>query len=185
MVALGVLAIALGLSIPSFSALRANNRMTAAANDIVTSLHAARSEAIMRQVTVTLCPTPDGDGPCADGGSLGAGWTVFVDRNDDGQISDDDVILQRHPGLDPGLQAGLTTAPAGSPGYVAFAGSGALGTTNLSQPLTDIQLCDQRGDIDTGGGIAAGRWIQLHRTGRPELQRTRDALQNRSVLGGC
>ena len=185
MVTLAVLALALGLSIPSFTALRANNRMTTAANDIVTSLHAARSEAIMRQVTVTMCPTPAGDGACVDGGSVGAGWTVFVDRNGDGQISPDDVVLQRHPGLEPELRAGLTTAPANSPGYVAFAGSGALGTDTLSRPLTDLQLCDARGDVDTGGGIAAGRWIQIHRTGRPELQRTRDDLQKRSVLGGC
>ena len=181
MVVLGVVAIALGVGVPVFNTLAANNRMSGATNDLITSLHAARSEALKRQVTVTLCPTPDGAGACVAGGNLGSGWTVFVDRNADGAISGDDVILQRHAALDGNLANGVTSTPAD----LMFTDAGTLA---LDAPLTDfhIQLCDYRGDADTGAGIAAGRWIQISQLGRQQLVRTRVDLQSdRNPLGGC
>ena len=185
MFVLAIVAIALGIGVPAYTTMAANSRMTAATNDLVTDLHAARSEAIKRQVTVTFCPTADGSGPCLDDGSPASGWTVFVDRNGDAAIGADDVVLQRHAALPAQLRGGLSINPPGAGGYIIFNGSGAVGTTALPDSLTDIQLCDGRGDIDTGGGIAAGRWIQVLPTGRIALQRDRDILQGRSPLGGC
>jgi len=181
MFVLAVVAIALGLGAPLFATVAANSRMTTAANDLVTSLHAARSEALKRRVTVTLCATPDGAGACVADGNLGAGWTVFVDRNADAAISDDDVVLQRHAALEGDLQNGVTTTPA----PLMFTDAGSLA---LDAPLTDfhLQLCDHRGDADTGGGIAAGRWIQISQLGRQQMIRTRAELQSdRNPLGGC
>lgn len=183
---LAVAAIALGIGVPAFTTLFANQRMSSATNDLVSSLHAARSEAIKRQVTVTLCPTVEGDGPCLSGGNLASGWTVFVDRNADAAISADDVVVQRHAALPSDLWDGLSVNPAAAPGYIIFNGTGSVGTVAHPDSLTDIQLCDSRGDVDTGGGVAAGRWIQIHPTGRLELQRDRAILQGgRSPLGGC
>lgn len=181
MVVLGVVAIALGIGVPVFGRLVANQRMSSATNDLVSSLHGARSEALKRQVTVTLCPTAGGNGACVDGGNLAAGWTVFVDRNADGAISSDDVVLQRHATLPADLLPGVTATPAA----LMFTGAGTLA---LDAPLTDfnIQLCDHRGDVDTGGGIAAGRWIQISQVGRQQLVRSRADLQSdRNPLGGC
>ncbi len=179
MFVLAVVAIALGIGAPLFATLAANNRMSSATNDLVTSLHAARSEALKRQVTVTLCPTPDGAGACIAGGNLGAGWTVFVDRNADAAISADDVILQRHAALDGDLRNGVIATPAA----LMFTDAG-----SLAAPLTDfhIQLCDHRGDADTGADIAAGRWIQITQLGRQQLIRTQADLQSdQNPLGGC
>ena len=105
MVALVVVAIALGIGVPVFTTMAANERMSSATNDLVTSLHGARSEALMRQAPIALCPTPDGAGACVGGGNLALGWTVFVDRNGDGSLDADDVILQRHAALHPELVA--------------------------------------------------------------------------------
>ena len=186
MFVLAVVAIALGIGAPAFTTMFANSRMTGATNDLVSSLHAARSEAIKRQVTVTLCPTVEGDGPCLTDGNLASGWTVFVDRNADATISADDVVVQSHAALPSQMRDGLRVNPAAAPGYIIFNGTGAVGTAALPDSLTDIQLCDERGDVDTGGGVAAGRWIQIHPTGRIELQRKRAILQGaRSPLGGC
>ncbi len=182
---LAIVAIALGIGVPAFTTIFANIRMTDATNALVSSLHAARSEAIKRQVTVTLCPTVDGDGPCLTDGSLASGWTVFVDRNADATISADDVVVQRHAALVPQLRDGVRVIPAAAPGYIIFNGSGAIGTAALPDSLTDIQLCDSRGDVDTGGGVAAGRWIHIHPAGRPELHRKRDDVQERSPFEGC
>lgn len=183
MVALVVVAIALGIGVPVFTTMAANERMSSATNDLVTSLHAARSEALMRQAPVGLCATRDGAGPCLDGGNLGLGWTVFVDRNGDGSISADDVILQRHAALPRDIRDGLSRTPAS----LQFTAAGALGFAP-GTPFTDyhIQICDDRGDVDTGGGIAAGRWIQISGLGRQQLVRARSDLQSdRNPLGGC
>ncbi len=183
MVALVVAAIALGLGVPLFTTMAANQRMSSATNDVVTSLHGARSEALMRRAPVSLCPTPDGAGACVDGGNLALGWTVFVDRNADGAISADDVILQRHGALHPELRDGVTTTDAG----LGFTDAGSL-RIDPDAPFTnyDIQICDRRGDVDTGAGIAAGRWIQISPLGRQQLVRTRDDIQSgRNPLGGC
>ena len=45
MVVLGVMALALGIGVPLFSAIAANSRMSSATNDLLASLRAARSEA--------------------------------------------------------------------------------------------------------------------------------------------
>ena len=183
MVVLVVLAIALGIGVPSFTTMIANGRMSSATNDLVTSLHAARSEALMRRAPVGLCPTPDGAGACVAGGNLALGWTVFVDRNGDGAISDDDVILQRHAALSPDLRDGVSSTPT----TLRFTDSGTL-RFDPGDPFTDfhIQICDRRGDADTGAGVAAGRWIQVSALGRQQLVRARSVIQSdRNPLGGC
>lgn len=186
LVVLAVCAIALGLGVPAFTSMFANDRMSSATNDLVSSLHAARSDAITRRSPVTLCPSADGGTTCTDSGTLVQGWVVFADANANGVLDAGEPVLQRHAALPAELATGLTTGPAGAPGYISFAADGSIGTPTLPSPLRDIQLCDHRGDIDTGGGVAAGRWIQLHPTGRVELHRERAVLQgSRAPLGGC
>ena len=183
MVVLGVMALALGIGVPLFSAIAANSRMSSATNDLLASLRAARSEAITRRAPrVALCPTPDGVGDCIAGGNLGAGWTVFLDNDSDGAISVDDVVVQRHAALEAAdLVAGLTVAP--SPDDLAFNEKGELAA---GLDAVEIQLCDARGDVDTGGDVAAGRWIQIGKYGQPRLSRKRAEIQSdRNSLGGC
>lgn len=168
MAVLVVTAIALGLGIPVFATLISNERMMIATNDLVSSLHAARSEALKRQLTVTLCATPSGTGNCqATNGAglspeptLAAGWTVFVDNNEDALISPGEVVLQRHGALDQDLVNRLTS----SPNPLMFSGQGILG---LREPHTDfhIQLCDHRGmwtpvgEWPPGAGFKSPRWV--------------------------
>jgi type IV fimbrial biogenesis protein FimT len=183
LVVLAVVAIALGVGVPAFTAVAANQRMSTATNDLVVSLRAARSQALMRRAPVALCPTPDGAGACVAGGNLGLGWTVFVDRDDDGALDADEVVLERHGALPAELPAGLRTSDA----RVAFTDTGSL-RQPPGGPVADfnLQLCDARGDADTGGGIAAGRWIQVSALGRQQLFRARADLQSdRNPLGGC
>ena len=73
MVALAVLAILLGLGVPSFYNSMQNNRSTALANELVTAANLARSEAIKRGACVDLCASTDGQ-TC--GGNWTDGWIV-------------------------------------------------------------------------------------------------------------
>jgi hypothetical protein len=78
----------------------------------------------------------------------------------------------------------LEVFPADSAGRIAFSSGGTL---RVAESTTDIQICDTRGDRDTGQGVAAGRWIRIQPTGQPEIRRLRADLQDTDInpLGGC
>jgi len=78
-----VAGILVAVGIPSFRDAQRNSAITAAANDLITGLLAARAEAVKRQVPVTLCASPDPSAPnpvCAqDGTGANGGFIVWVD----------------------------------------------------------------------------------------------------------
>lgn len=56
----------------------------------------------------------------------------------------------------------------------------------MAVAVRNIQLCDARGNQDTGSGVAAGRWIAVSPAGRPALIDRVAQLQDASnPLGGC
>ena len=58
-----VLAVLLGIGVPNFRDFVRNSRLTSAANDLLTDVNLARSEAVKRRVPVTLCKSANGSGP--------------------------------------------------------------------------------------------------------------------------
>lgn len=83
LITLVVAGVLVGLGVPSLTAIQRNSAMSAAANDLITGLLAARAEAIKRQAPVTLCASPD---PMAavpvcsqDGAGANGGFIVWVD----------------------------------------------------------------------------------------------------------
>jgi prepilin-type N-terminal cleavage/methylation domain-containing protein len=60
MFAVAVLALILGIGVPSFGDFVRNSRMSAAANDLITDLSVARSEAVKRRVPISLCKSANG-----------------------------------------------------------------------------------------------------------------------------
>ncbi len=177
-------ALALGLGIPAFNDMLSNSRMSTAVNDLVTSLHAARGEAISRQASVVLCPANAAATSCQADGDLKAGWLVFVDSDGNAAADAGEPVLQRHGPIGSGPVLELSIFPADSGGRITFS---AAGTLRVAESTTDIQICDTRGDRDTGGGVAAGRWIRVQPTGQPEIRRMRTDLQDSDInpLGGC
>ena len=82
MVTLLVAGIVLGVGIPAFSQFISTNRMAAAVNDVTTSLHLARTEAVKRRANVTVCPSANWDSAapaCSLAGNMEDGWITFVD----------------------------------------------------------------------------------------------------------
>jgi len=110
MVTLAVLAILLGLGVPSFYNSMQNNRSTALANELVTAANLARSEAIKRGACVDLCASADGQ-TCI--GSWTDGWIVRLTADNNvlriwESPRDGAVIL-----LDGNAGGGLRFAPLG------------------------------------------------------------------------
>lgn len=104
MVAIFVLAILLGVAVPSFRDAALGSRLTAYANDLVASAQIARSEAIKRNATVLMCASEDGE-ECGTDAGWEVGWIVVASRlepavdPDDPPVTVFDVVLQRQPAL--------------------------------------------------------------------------------------
>jgi type IV fimbrial biogenesis protein FimT len=81
MVTIAILAITLGLAVPSFQEFVARNRLAAATNELVSALALARSEAVKRAARVTVASA-----------DWTAGWQVFVDTGTVGDAADDTVL---------------------------------------------------------------------------------------------
>ena len=111
LVTVSVLAILLAVAIPGFQSFVVRNRLAAVNNDLMTSLNLARSEAIKRGTTVSVCRTNDNGETCA--GNWSDGWMVFV--NTDGESEspavkddDDETLLRVFPPLPVGYTMNAT-----------------------------------------------------------------------------
>ena len=85
LITLLVAGVVFGLGVPNFMEFQRNNAIIAAANSLVTAILAARSEAMKRQVPVTLCASPDpiaANPVCSpNGAGSNGGFIVWVDEN--------------------------------------------------------------------------------------------------------
>lgn len=75
MVALAVLAVLLGIAVPSFQEVSLGTKLRSYANSLAASAQLARSEAIKRNKDVTLCMSANGT-DCTTSGSWEQGWIV-------------------------------------------------------------------------------------------------------------
>jgi type IV fimbrial biogenesis protein FimT len=101
MITLAVLALVLAVSVPSFSRLQGSFQLRSSAHRLVTTLNLARTEALEREQSISLCPSKSGEN-CS--GDFSRGWLLFHDRDGDRQFNPatDDSIF-RAPGLPEGF----------------------------------------------------------------------------------
>lgn len=101
---LAISAILLTIAVPSFQSIVAMNRVSGITNELTASLQLARSEAIKRGRSVSVCKSSDLDAAitatapaCATATTTTwpDGWLVFVDVNGDGiRNGDDDTLIK-------------------------------------------------------------------------------------------
>lgn len=98
MVAVAILGSLLAMAAPSFARIGERYRVSGVQQDLESSLHAARVEAINRNRAVTVrrlagCPeaTDPGDWRC--------GWETFIDRNRNHQRDPDEPQLSHHEAI--------------------------------------------------------------------------------------
>lgn len=116
---LTVLAILLGLAIPSFRSTIENNRLVGANNDFVSALNYARSEALKRSNPVSLCSSTNGTG-CAGNVNWTTGWIAFGDTNANGNLDGAETVIQAWPALETNFT--LTAGAGGN--FVRYASTG-------------------------------------------------------------
>ncbi len=178
--------ILLGLGVPNVMEFQRNGAMTAAANELVTAMLMARTEAVKRQASVGWCLTDD---PLAATPTCSQGWVVnsgtrgfivWVDENDpdataagfttdptDGNavVDGGELVIRRSEA--PGGRVLLSA----NCGYASFAPSGALRQVGGACPATPrvVFLCDDRGRRPSSGNLSSARAVRIDLIGRANV----------------
>lgn len=79
MTAITVLAILTAIGVPAFGSLMRNGAIASEANNLVSAMNVARSEAMKRGVRVSLCPAPAKATECTKTSDWSGGILVFED----------------------------------------------------------------------------------------------------------
>ena len=86
-VTIAVIGVLAAMAAPSMTAMIENGRMQGQASELAAALQQARSEAVRRNATVTICPSSDGS-TCTSSGTW-AGWIIHgLDRTVDPAVDE-------------------------------------------------------------------------------------------------
>lgn len=149
-ITIAVLAVLVGLAIPSIRMFLANYRATAQANDLLADLAFARTEAAKLGRTVQVV---------ANGGNWTTGWIVGADLDASGAISATETFRQHGAAED-----GFRIIEGGGLASFGFDPTGALNPSTLAQ--VELAICQP-----TGEGFNRHRAVIVNRIGRAELSK--------------
>ena len=158
MVTLTVAGVLLSVGVPSFFDVIRNSRAAANANELVTALTIARSEAIRRGARVSICRSSDG---LACGGTWANGWIVFRDdAATDIAAPMVGEVLRVWPA--PSGNTAVSTTPAGM-AWVRFLPRGNVRTAGAMPVVYNMS-------VEGCSGLQA-RNIELNTVGRTSVAR--------------
>lgn len=126
MVALTILAILIGVAIPSFKNTIIRNNIDSQISDLQSSLSYARSEAVSRSTRVSICRSSNLTS-CGSGTSWSDGWIVFVDNNSSGShgvVDSGEEVIKVHEALD-GATA-LTLSDGAAKDFIQYNSRGVI-----------------------------------------------------------
>jgi len=147
--------IAISLSVGGFSQAASEQRRAAATNQLVGTLHVARSAAMMRNQSVTICPSSDQQ-TCTQG-EWEQGWIAFVDANQSHQPGPEGLLLAEPP-----LGNQLTLDSVEFQDYLSYRPNGQVMVDSTTENVGQFHLCD-------GPGPEPARTILINATGKPRL----------------
>jgi type IV fimbrial biogenesis protein FimT len=159
---MATLAVAIILSattIPAYNSMIQRNEMTSSVNALVGELRYARSEALKRSASVTICPTADG-AVCNGSGSP---WMpqespdhlIFVDSNGNGAFdASDDTVLK----LSPATFGAVSVAATGGETFFSFSPKGVITVPNANMQYA------------TSGSSSAQSCLTISLTGRSSVK---------------
>ncbi|MES2369190.1 MAG: GspH/FimT family pseudopilin [Pseudomonadota bacterium] len=162
LVTLAVAAILLTVAVPNYRMFVMNSRMTTQANDLITALNMARSEAVKRGASVTVCASSNSTLTTANCmGGWAQGWLVFTDSGTLGVVDGNDLRLRVQQAL-----SGTSTLSGGADvaSKITFTADGRTTMpTTATAATTTLTLCPP------SPAIVQGRAIQIERTGRTRV----------------
>ena len=173
MVTVAIVGVIMAFGVPNMRQFNQNAKMTSTANDLHAAFHLARSESSREKTNITVCPSDDG-ATCGADVTWDQGYIVFVDLDGDIAVDGDDTILRAQPAI----AAGITLKVANDAKYFSFAATG-LGRSGVNGEiaLSQVVMCDDRGNIPAGGGNSAARVFVATPLGRATIQRNISLIQ--------
>ena len=168
MVTMSVLAIVLGLAVPSFGRLIASNRIATQTNEFVASMNLARSEAVRRGQSVAIRSR-------GNDRNFETGWRVFTDFDGDGAIPStvtdtDGTIIRESNALSGSTTIKRVTRSSSAPfTYTDATGSDRMSVVFSSRGANNagsaafFQICDPKNTA------VKGRILQVSTVGKISL----------------
>lgn len=154
--ALTVMGVLMAVAVPGMQSVVANNRRVTMTNEMAYAMRIARSEAIARNIQVTVCPSTEG--LSCDGDDWGDGWIVFTDPAQDRTFDGADVLLLAAEGVD-----AIDVYPATFDDSFTYRPNGRVMVGNdISVNSGQLTICDHR-------GADHARVLIVDMSGRPRL----------------
>ena len=156
-------AILMAVAVPSFTEFLRQSQLTSQTNDFLGAVNIARSEAVKRSQSVTMCASADNSAtvPTCGGAAWDDGWIVFTDPDNNEVLAAGEALIISHDPLDDsGVLA--STDPAITSFY--YLSRGAIDFANSA--VTEATISSSVGDIDNV------RCITLNAAGRPAVEPT-------------
>lgn len=121
---LGILTV---VAVPGFQSLQQRTQMRTEATRLLAALNLARSEAVRRNLPVSLCPSNYAvSGALACGGDYSGGWIVFSNPERD-QTVDPDGLVQAYAPMHPQLQLSNRSGTVLTDELISFRPDGSAG----------------------------------------------------------
>jgi type IV fimbrial biogenesis protein FimT len=155
MIALTVMGITLSFAVPSFKTVINNNHRSGAINQLVSTMHVARSEAVTRNVQVTVCPSTNGTSCSAT--AWKKGWLAFPDLDGDRQVDVNEAVISIGNEFE---SVDITTTQF--PTFFVYRPNGRVMVNNVGANTGQLTFCDQR-------GADHARVVVVSSSGQPRL----------------
>lgn len=151
---ISIIAVINALAAPTLSESMRRNQLQAQADRVLTTLYLARSEAVKRNLPVSVCRSADG-ASCT--GDWGDGWIVFSNADGDNSVDAGvDEVIRVYDALPEGH---LLAGTLGTDAMTYFAdGSYANGSDT-------IRVCSESGQL------TEGYTLSVNRVGRPRASK--------------
>jgi len=165
-----IVGVVLSFGIPNLSEFTANSRLSSSANDLHASFQLARSAAARSKTNITICASANALTAGANcGGTWDQGYIVFVD--DDGDLNRagaTETVLRAHGEI----ATDVILSIANDATYFSYASTGlGRGDVGGNLAMTQVVLCDDRGNIVGPGGNSAARLFVATPLGRATILR--------------
>jgi type IV fimbrial biogenesis protein FimT len=150
MIVLLIVAVVSALGGPALNETVKRNRLRVQADRILTTLNLARSEAVKRNQSVSICSSSDG---AACSGDWEDGWIIFSNSNGDSTVNAGvDSVIRIYAGVANGYTLSGTISASALTYYSDGSYANGAGTINI---------CSPDADLDQGWSLT------LNKVGRP------------------
>ncbi len=130
--------LSLSLAVPSMTSVLSDQRRAGTINQFVTAVQLARSTAITRNSTVSLCASNDGE--TCNAVEWESGWIAFLDEDLDRRAAQNDVLL-----VGTAAGNGISIRSDELVAYFSYRANGQIMVDDIDENTGQFTICDNRG----------------------------------------